>query len=264
MISPFFNAIWRYRNFIASSIVNDLRTRFARSKIGSLWVLLQPLAQALIFAIVLSSVLQARIPGVDNRYAFAIYLLSGLLCWTVFAEILTRCITVFIDSASLLKKMQFPRITLPIIVAGTAFVSNMMLALVLLVLLPILGGSYSVNLVWLPVLMLITVCLAMGVGVLLGTLNVFARDIGQVVNVAMQFVFWMTPIVYPISILPDTFKAIVNLNPVAPLAAAYQGIFLYGRGPDHTLVYPAALSLVLLIMAIVVFRRASAEMVDAL
>lgn len=264
MISPFFNAIWRYRNFIISSVVNELRTRVARSRLGTMWVVLQPLAQALIFAVVLSSVLAARVPGVDNKYAFAIYLLSGLLCWSVFAEILQRCLSVFIDNASLLKKMQFPRITLPLIVAGTALVSNVALAVVVLVLLPFLGGDYTVHLLWLPVLTLITVALATGLGVLLGTLNVFARDIGQVVNVAMQFLFWMTPVAYPATIVPDSFKALLSANPLAVLVTSYHDVLLYGRTPGHALLYPIVIAIVLLVVALLIFRRASAELVDSL
>lgn len=264
MISPFINAIWRYRNFIVSSVVNELRTRVARSRLGTLWVVLQPLAQALIFAVVLSNVLAARVPGVDSKYAFAIYLLSGLLCWSVFAEILQRCLNVFIDNASLLKKMQFPRIALPLIVAGTALVSNLALAVVVLALLPLLDGQYSVALLWLPILTMVTVALATGVGVLLGTLNVFARDIGQIVNVAMQFLFWMTPVAYPATIVPVPFKVVLSANPVAVLVGGYHDVLLYGRSPGLTLLYPAIAAFALLLVSLIVFRRASAELVDAL
>jgi lipopolysaccharide transport system permease protein len=264
MISPFVSAIWRYRSFIVSSVVNELRTRVARSRLGTLWVVLQPLAQALIFAVVLSSVLAARVPGVAGKYAFAVYLLSGLLCWSVFAEILQRCLNVFIENASLLKKMQFPRIALPLIVAGTALVSNVALGVVVLVLLPLLDGQYSVALLWLPVLTLVTVALATGIGVLLGTLNVFARDIGQIVNVAMQFLFWMTPVAYPATIVPAPFKAVLNANPVAVLVSGYHDVLLYGRPPGANLLYPAIAACVLLLVSLMVFRRASAELVDAL
>jgi lipopolysaccharide transport system permease protein len=263
-MSSLIAAAWRYRGFISSSVVNDFRSRVARSRLGTLWIVLQPLAQALIFAIVLSNVLAAKLPGIDNRFAFAVYLLSGLLCWSVFAEIVQRCLTVFIDNASLLKKMQFPRISLPLVVVGTALVSNIALLLVVIILIPMLGVSLTLALLWFPVLLLITIALATGIGLLLGTLNVFARDIGQVMLVVMQFWFWMTPVAYPATIVPGPFQAVLQFNPVATLVMGYHDVFLYGRSPQHSLLYPALLAVISLLLAFFVFRRASAEMVDAL
>jgi lipopolysaccharide transport system permease protein len=259
-----FRAAWRYRGFVVSSIVNDFRGRLARSRLGTAWVVLQPLAQALIFATVLSGVLASRLEGVENKYAYSVYLLSGILCWSLFVEVVTRCLTVFIDNGPLLKKMQFPRISLPLIVIGSALVNNVALLAVLLILLPILGFYPTIEWLWLPVLILITVALATGLGLLLGVLNVFARDIGQVMAVVLQFWFWVTPIVYPINVLPNEFKASLSVNPVAPLVMAYHSILVYQRAPGAELWLPALIAAVLLLLAFGVFRRASAEMVDAL
>lgn len=257
-------AAWRYRGFVMSSIANEYRSRLARSRLGTAWVVLQPLAQALIFATILSGVLASRLQGVDNKYAYAVYLLSGILCWSLFVEIVQRCLTVFIDNAALLKKMQFPRISLPLVVVGSALVNNIALLAVLLVLLPILGFYPTIHWLWLPLLILLTVALATGLGLLLGTLNVFARDIGQVMAVVLQFWFWVTPIVYPINVLPSGFRGTLLINPVAPLAMAYHDVIVYGREPGGGLWFTAAFASLALLLAFVVFRRASAEMVDAL
>jgi lipopolysaccharide transport system permease protein len=264
MVDTLLRAAWRYRGFVVSSIVNDFRGRLARSRLGTFWVVLQPLAQALIFATVLSGVLASRLEGVDNKYAYSVYLLSGILCWSLFVEIVTRCLTVFIDNSALLKKMQFPRISLPLIVIGSALVNNLALLVVLLVLLPILGFNPTLQWLWLPLLILLTVALATGLGLLLGTLNVFARDIGQVMSVVLQFWFWVTPIVYPLNVLPSEFRATLVFNPVAPLVMSYHGVIVYQRGPSPELWLTAIAAAVLLAVAFLVFRRASTEMVDAL
>jgi lipopolysaccharide transport system permease protein len=257
-------AAWRYRGFIASSVANDYKARLSRSRFGTAWIVLQPLAQVLIFATILSSVLSAKLPGIENRYAFAAYLLAGILCWSLFAEIVQRSVTVFIDNGSLLKKIQFPRIALPAIVIGTAMVANLALLAVMMVILPVLGIFPSSTLVWLPLLLMMTIALAAGIGLFLGTLNVFARDIGQVVAVLLQFWFWVTPIAYPISIVPEGFKATLAFNPVVPLVTGYQNIFVYGTAPPDGLVGVGVTASVLIALALLVFRRASAEMVDAL
>jgi len=132
-------AAWRYRSFISTSIANEFRSKLTRSRLGVAWIVLHPLAQVLIFATVLSSVLSSKLPGIDNKYAYAMYLMSGILCWSLFADILQRCLTVFIDNASLLKKIQFPRVCLPLVSVGAALIGNLALLAVLLLILPLPG-----------------------------------------------------------------------------------------------------------------------------
>lgn len=258
------HAAWKYRGFIRSAIVNEFRARLARSRFGTAWLVLQPLAQALIFAMVLSSVLAARLPGVEGTYAYAVYLMTGILAWNLFFEIVQRCTTVFIDNAALMKKMQFPRIALPMVAIGSAAVTNAALLLVMAVVFPFLGFAPNPYWLWLPVLMALVAAFGAGIGLILGTLNVFVRDIGQGVGVVLQFWFWITPIVYPVTIVPDAFKGTLALNPLAHLVAAYQDVIVYGRNPSPDLWWTGALALALLGVALVVFRRASAELVDAL
>jgi len=263
-MSALAKAAWRYRGFIISSIANDFKSRLSRSRFGTIWVVLQPLAQVLIYSTVLSSVLSARLEGVDNKYAFPAYLMSGILCWSLFAEIVQRSLTVFIDYGSLLKKVQFPRIALPLVVIGTAVVNSLALLGVMLLIFPLLGLYPNVYMLWLPVLMLLTISLAAGLGLLLGTLNVFARDVGQVVTVVLQFWFWVTPIVYPLSIVPEAFRNSLVFNPVVPLVAGYQNVLVYGTAPPLSLWTTALAAAVILLVALVVFRRASSEMVHVL
>ena len=100
-------AAWRYRFFIVSSIKTELRSKFVRSSLGGLWMILNPLSQVLIFAFVLSAVLSAKLPGITNQYAYAIYLMAGTLGWSLFAEIVNRCLTLFIDNGNILKNWYF-------------------------------------------------------------------------------------------------------------------------------------------------------------
>lgn len=263
-MSELVKAAWRYRGFITSSVFNEYKSKFTRSRFGTAWIVLQPLAQVLIFATILSNVLAARLPGTDNKYAYAAYLMSGILCWSLFAEIVQRCMTVFIDNGSLLKKIQFPRIALPAIVLGSASIANLALLAMILLILPVLGIYPSLHYVWLPVLMALTMALATGIGLLLGSLNVFARDVGQVVAVVLQFWFWVTPVVYPITIVPEAFRATLAINPVVPLVVGYQNVLVYGKAPPDGLIGVAITALAMMAIALVVFRRASSEMVDVL
>lgn len=263
-VSDLLAAAWRYRAFVVSAAVNEIRARVARSRFGFAWVVIQPLAQVLVFATVLSSVLAARLGGVDNKFGYATYLLAGILCWSLFAEVIQRLLTVFIDNASMLKKVSFPRAVLPLIAIGGALVNHAALATVLLIILPLLGFLPSLPMFWLLPLAALTVLLATGIGLVCGVLNVFVRDVGQIVSVVLQFWFWVTPIVYPYSIIPEGLRPAMGLNPAHYLVEAYHDVLVFGRSPVEPLWPILLLALGLLVLAWLLFRRASAELVDAL
>ncbi|MGN7832393.1 ABC transporter permease [Pseudoxanthomonas sp. 22568] len=258
-------AIWAYRYFVASAIRNDYRLRFSRSKMGLAWMVIHPLVQVLIFALVLSELLSARLPGIDSKFAYAIYLMAGILCWTLFSETVSRFLTVFIDNASLIKKMAFPRVNLAVVSGGIVLLNNVLLFVSILVVFSVLGHMPGMSMLWLPILVLVTFVLAMGVGLVLGILNVFMRDIGQVVPVVLQVLFWLTPIVYSIEIVPASMRTALRWNPIYPLVASYQNVLAFNRPPLWTelgILFVGALAL--LLIALLLFRRASAEMADVL
>lgn len=256
---------WRYRYFITSSIRTELRIKFVRSRLGGLWMILNPLAQVLIFAFILSAVLSAKLPGITSRYAYAIYLMAGTLGWSLFSEIITRCLTLFIDSGNIMKKLAFPKIALPMVVVGSAVVNNVLLFSAILLIFGALGHVPGLTLLLLPLVMAVTIALALGLGLALGVLNVFMRDIGQVVPVVLQFIYWFTPIVYMASIIPQEYRRWLVLNPLIPIITAYQDILLYNRAPDWlSLGSSFLLGCSMLALALVLFRKASPEMVDQL
>lgn len=262
---PHARSAWRYRHFIRSSIKGELKNRFSRSKIGALWHILHPLALASIYALVLSKVLGAKLGGVDNEAAYAIYLMSGIACWNFFNEIANRSMTIFIDYASAMKKIAFPRIALPVIVLGVAFVNQALLLAAIAIVFAFFGHYPGVE--WLGVLPALAVAgfFGFGLGILCGVFNVFLRDTGQVMSVVFQVWFWMTPIVYTANVLPDGMRQVIDRNPMTPLVAAYQDALLRHQWPDwESLAYPLGVAGVFMAMALLVFRRASPELVDAL
>lgn len=256
---------WRYRQFIATSIRHELVTRFARSRIGGAWMIIHPLSMVLIYALILSAVLSAKLPGIESQYAYAIYLTAGMLGWSLFSDILNRCLGVFIENANLMKKLVFPKIALPVIITGSCLINNIALFAVILVVFAVLGHFTPATLLWVPVLTGITVLLALGLGLMLGILNVFIRDIGQLMPIIMQFLFWFTPVVYPAEIVPESLQAVLAFNPLFHLVGAYHSVLAYGQAPSLlALVGLTLLGGGLVIMSAVLFRKASPEMVDAL
>lgn len=258
-------SIWAYRTFITSSIGNEFRSRFARSKLGGLWMIINPLVQVAIYALILSNVLAAKLPGIDNKYAYAIYLVAGTLGWSLFAEIVGRCLTVFIDQGNLMKKMRFPKITLPAIIIGSCLLNNLLLFVSAVIVFLLLGHTLTLAVLWLIPLMLAIVALAVGIGLLLGVVNVFVRDVGQVVPILLQLMFWFTPVVYPANIIPSEYRSYLVWNPMLPIITSYHDVLVYGIQPEAmSLVYIGIISIVLALVGLFIFRRASAEMVDVL
>ncbi len=260
-----FRDLWAYRHFILSSIRNEIANRFARSKLGCFWMIIHPLAQVAIYTLILSNVLAAKLPEIENKYAYAIYLMSGLLAWTLFNEIVGRCLTLFIEQGNLMKKMQFPRITLPAVVVGSNILNNVLLFIAMSGIFLLLGHQFSLVMVWLLPLVLVLASFALGMGLVLGIVNVFVRDLGQVVPIILQAWFWFTPIVYPVSIIPEDYRVWLDFNPIYHFTSAYQDIIVYGRAPEAGgLVIICASTLLLLSLSLFLFRRSSEEMVDIL
>jgi lipopolysaccharide transport system permease protein len=260
-----FRALWLYRHFVLSSIKNDFRARFARSKLGGLWMIINPLAQVAIYALILSNVLAAKLPGIQNKYAYAIYLIAGLLAWTLYDELINRCVNLFVAQGNIMKKMSFPRITLPTIVAGSCLLNNILLFIAMLGVFLLLGHQFSMEMLWLLPLTLLLIVLGLGLGLTLGVLNVFVRDVSLVVPIVMQVWFWFTPIVYPVNIIPEQYHDLMRLNPMFLITDAYHEILLYNRAPNlDGMLTLTGIACALLLVSLFLFRRASAEMVDVL
>jgi lipopolysaccharide transport system permease protein len=258
-------ALWYYRGFILGSVKREFQARYRNSLLGAAWTVLQPLAMITVYTLVFSQLMRTRLPGMDSPYAYSVYLCAGLLTWGLFGEILQRGQTVFLDNGNMIKKLNFPRICLPAITVLNALVNFAITFSIFLAFL-VLTHNFPgwVALCALPVL-LVQIALAAGIGIIAGVLNVFFRDVGQFVNVLLQFWFWFTPIVYSTATLPKSIQPLINLNPMTPMAKAYQGIFVYGQVPDWQSIWPVAvLAAALCACGLLLFRRRAGEMVDEL
>lgn len=258
-------AIWAYRFFILSSIKTEFLTRFATSKLGAIWMVIHPLAQVAVYALVLSAVLKAKLPNIDNQYAYAIYLMAGTLGWNLFSELFGKSLNIFIENGNLIKKMSFPKITLPLIAMGSVLVNNILMFIAILVVFGLLGHFPTEQILWLPLLMIVTLALGLGLGLMLGIINVFVRDIGQIAPIVLNFWFWLTPIVYVADALPVEFKDFFYYNPMTGVVMGYQNILVYNKAVDiNTLIYPSVLAICSLLIALIMYFKANEEMADVL
>ena len=258
-------SLWKFRGFVRASVIRDLRLRYAGSVLGGLWQVLNPLAMIVIYTLIFSELMRARLPGIEDRYAYAIFVCCGLLVWAMFSEIMSRSQTMFIDNANLLKKSNFPRSCIPAIVVASALANFGVVYVVFLVLLLLSGYWPGWVVVAAPVPILLLAVLGLAIGVFLGIIQVFFRDVAQVLGIILQIWFWLTPIVYPTQVLPASYQHWIAANPVTPLILALQTIFLEHRWPDWgAFLYPGTLAVTLTIISVTAFRRQSPWIVDEL
>lgn len=260
-----FKIILKYRFYIYQSIKNDIFNRFKRNKLGGFWLILNPLSQVLMYSIILANVISAKLPNTESEYAYPIYLMAGLLGWLLFSEIVNRCLNVFIEYGQLIKKMSFPKILLPVVLLGSCFINNFILFLVMISVFLLLDHSLGFMLLWLIPISLLLSLLAISIGLIVGLVNVFLRDTGQVIPIILQMIFWFTPIIYPTTIIPESYRHLLNLNPIFPFIDAYHKIIVYNIAPEIQLLYAPLIIIALLLMAgLFLFRKAAEDMADVL
>jgi len=258
-------ALWSYRGFILGSVKREFQSKYRNSLLGAAWTVLNPLSMIVVYTVIFSKVMHARLPGVDNNLAYSIHLCAGVLTWGLFTEIVGRGQNIFIENANLLKKLSFPRLCLPVIVVANALV-NFVIVFGLFTLFLVFSGNFPgwAYLALIPTLALL-VLFGIGLGITLGVLNVFFRDVGQFFGIFLNFWFWLTPIVYAVEILPQRVQSLMRFNPLARLMEAFQSILVLGAWPNWYSMWPVlVLALALCVLGMRLFRKHAGEMVDEL
>jgi lipopolysaccharide transport system permease protein len=225
--------LWRYRLLLVDLVRQDFRSRYAGSVIGVFWNVLQPAAQVFIFAVVLARIVGSRLPvaeqfqRVDDPFALSIYICAGLLPWIAMSETLSRNTTAFLAHSNLIKKVAFPHPILVMYQVVSGIITlGIMLGLFLLFIL-LTGHRVGISIVWLPVVMVLQALFTYGLGLLLATITAHFRDMPQLVGIALQLWFWLTPIVYfrdLVTRLASFAPTLLRLNPLYHLTNLYQNL----------------------------------------
>ncbi|QCA03857.1 ABC transporter permease [Pantoea vagans] len=261
----FIKLIWEYRGFIIGNVKREFQSKYRNSLLGVTWSVLNPLSMIIVYTVIFSQVMRAKLPGVDSQYAYSIYICSGILTWGLFADIILRSQNVFLDNANLIKKLNFPKICLPVTVIGGALVNFSIIFSLFTIFLIISGDFPGLPYLSLFPVLVIMMILAIGLGIIVGVMNVFFRDVGQFFGIVLQFWFWLTPIIYPSTILPESLRPMISYNPMAGVVDACQKILVNGIYPNWvSLIYPACLGLILCVVGLNLFRKHIGEMVDEL
>lgn len=218
--------LYNYREMLSNLVKKDLRTRYKGSVLGFLWTFINPLFQLIVYTVVFSVILKSDIPK------YYIHLFVALVPWLFFASALTSSASSIIGSKDLIKKIYFPRLIIPMAVVNGAFMNMLFTMIVVFAALIFSGIGISKYILLLPVIMLLEYLLVLGLAFVVSALNVYFRDLEHILGIVTMAWMYVTPIFYSIDMVPEYLKPIFNLNPMAPIIAAFRSILYYKTMPD--------------------------------
>ncbi|GIK40771.1 MAG: transport permease protein [Chloroflexota bacterium] len=227
--------LWAHRELIRQFIKREVRGRYQGSFLGVLWSFITPLLMLTVYTFVFSIIFKARWGNNlsdSSQTGFALTLFTGLIAFGVFSECINRAPGLIISSPNYVKKVVFPLEILPVSVLGSALVNSLFSLAILLAANLIFHGVMHWTIIFLPLMYLPLALLCLGLGWFLASLGVFVRDIGQFIGVAVQVLFFMTPIFYPISAIPEHLRFILYLNPLTFIVNHFRRVILWGQLPD--------------------------------
>lgn len=250
--------LWHYRDLLYILMLRDIKVRYKQTALGAAWAIIQPLFTMLIF-----SLFFGRLAGMpSDGIPYPLFAYAGLLPWTFFSNAITNSGNSLVGSSNLITKVYFPRMIIPMASVGSGLLDFAIAFGLFIALMFYYGVSLSINILMLPVLIVLTSLLAIGVGMWMSALNVKYRDIRYALPFLVQLGLFATPIIYPASLVPEKYRWLLWLNPVAGQIEAYRSAF-FGKPFDWlALGISAVLTLVILFYAAFMFKRMEKSFAD--
>lgn len=246
----FFSELYAYREMLKSLVRKDLKTRYKGSFLGFLWTFINPLMQLAIYALIFPFLMRVE----EKNYAM--FLFVALLPWLFFSTSLQTSTDCIVENYNLVKKIYFPRQVLPLSVATGGLVNYIYGLLVVLVGLVIARIPLTWNVLYLPLLLLILYITVSGFCLMFSAMNVYIRDLEHIVNIVTMAWFYATPIVYPLTMLPDFLQKILLLNPMTPLVQGFRNVIYYGTAPNFMEIGIAGLEAIVIFTAgVLIFHK---------
>jgi lipopolysaccharide transport system permease protein len=222
---------WRHRQLISHMTRREIIGRYRGSVLGLLWSFFNPVLMLAVYTFVFSVVFKARWDtSSDSRTEFALVLFAGLLVFNFFAECVNRAPSLVISNTNYVKRVVFPLEVLPWVAVGSAMFHMLVNFVVWLAFYLVFFGLPHVTLMFFPLLILPLVALTVGVSWLLASLGVYLRDVAQIVGIITSVLMFLTPIFYPITALPQQFRDLMYLNPLASIIEEVRAVLIWGAG----------------------------------
>lgn len=242
--------IFKARNVLRQLVRQQLILRYRRTALGYLWTLVNPLLMMSVMALVFSSLFK-----LDFK-EFAIFLFAGMIPWSFFNSVSTQSAHAFINNEGLIKKIYIPKIVFPLSIAIALLIDCILSFVALFIIIIALGGGVSWAIFTLPIYFLLLFCFSFGIGLMASVMTVFFRDLQYVIIIAMQGLFFLTPVLYKHDALSGKVAWLVGLNPVVPFIDIFRAPLYRGVMPDsHVILSAIVYSLVSILLGLFYFYK---------
>ena len=263
-----FEELHVYREFLKTSILKDFRGKYKKSFLGVLWSFINPLLQLLVYAIVFPLIMRQK---VEN---YTLFLVVALIPWTFFNTTVSQSPGTIIANGGIIKKVYFPRIILPLSNVTSNLITFLISGIIVVAALFIGGIGIGPSIAALPLVILIEYVLCLAFSFILSSITVYIRDLEYFVNVLMMLWFYLTPVLYDVSMIPDTAnflgmtinpRIIYDINPLAHVMTAYRTILYHKEFPDIiSLLILLLISILLLIVGFIIFNKCEKSFAEEL
>jgi lipopolysaccharide transport system permease protein len=250
--------LWAYRELLFVLTMRDIKVRYKQTVLGAAWAILQPFMTMVVFTIFFGHL--ANMPS--DGFPYPVFVYSALVPWTFFANAITNSSNSLVGSAHLIGKVYFPRLIIPLSAVGAAVVDFAVASSLLLAMMVFYGVGWTVNLLMAPVLLLGVIFIALGAGTMLSALTVAYRDFRYVVPFMVQFWMFVTPVVYPASLVPAQWQWLLYLNPMSGFIEGFRAVFL-GKAFDFVgLAISSGVGVALFLVGVAYFERVERRFAD--
>ena len=253
------NELWEYRELLYFLIWRDIKVRYKQTVLGAAWAIIQPFFTMVVFSLFFGRLAKMPSDGVP----YPIFAYAALVPWTFFAYGLSQSSNSLVGNANLIKKVYFPRLVVPLssVISGAV---DFVLAFIVLVGMMLVYGIFpTINIIWLPFLLLLTFVTALGVGLWLSAMNVQFRDVRYTVPFLTQFWLFATPIAYPSSLLSEPWRTLYGINPMVGVVEGFRWALLgTDTAPGPIIIVSSLVALVLLVGGTFYFRRMEKTFAD--
>lgn len=251
--------LWEYRELLYFLVWRDIKVRYKQTVLGAAWAIIQPFFTMMVFSVFFGRLAKISSDGIP----YPIFSYAALVPWTFFAHGLSQASSSLVGGARLIKKVYFPRLTMPIATVLSGTVDFVLAFIVLLGMMLVYGIMPTVNVLWLPLLLLLALTTSLGVGLWLSAMNVQFRDVRYTVPFVTQFWLFATPIVYPSSLLPEPWRTLYGINPMAGVVEGFRWALLgTDTAPGPIIIVSSLAALALLVSGAFYFRRMEKTFAD--
>lgn len=249
------NTAFSHLHALRLLIARELSGRYKGTMLGFLWLFLQPLIMVLVYSFVFSVIMKVRMPGMDNSYHFGLYLMAAMMPFTAFQDAILSASNSLFANSSLLHKSTLPPVLLPLVPMLSTVVTEVVALLIIIIAAYFLLGQFSYYLLMLPFLVFVRLVFSLAIGYIVAILSVFIQDLRQALGLLLTMLLFLTPIFYPVEMIPANFVVFNDFNPMFHLLDGYRALIIRGEMPGLGLYCTAGFSLMLLAFSVFFYQK---------